>query len=359
MTPAGPRSPPLSDDAALGPGVFLPRFCSIQAVFGIVLGGQLLVFVLVLAAGWRPGRLWENISLLSLYVQWIGLCCAALLCLLQRPLQRLSDRAAGVAAWVVVQAVTALIAELAWRVPHDLGAGLHLSGLDTHWDLLGRSLAIGGIVSAVLLRHLYLDRQRQAQALARSEARFQALQARIRPHFLFNSMNTVASLTRTDPARAEAVVEDLADLFRAALGDPAGGSSLGEEMELVRRYLGVEQQRLGARLRVEWDLEDLPEQAPLPLLVLQPLVENAVYHGIEPSAQGGIVRIAGRYRGNRVNVSVRNSLPSAGGNSHREGNRMALDNVRQRLAALYPGAASLTLGRVDDEYQVRLVFPYP
>jgi two-component system sensor histidine kinase AlgZ len=228
------------------------------------------------------------------------------------------------------------------------------------WSLLGRSLGVSGIVGALLLRYLYLDSQWRRQVEARSEARFQALQARIRPHFLFNSMNTVASLTRSDPRRAEAVVEDLADLFRAALSDGRGGSTLGQELELVRRYLEVEQQRLGERLRLDWDLEELPEEAPLPLLVLQPLVENAVYHGVEPSPGPAVIRIAGRYRNNRVNVSVRNSLPpESQGAHHREGNRMALDNVRQRLEAMYPERTSLTLGRVEEEFQVRLVFPYP
>jgi two-component system sensor histidine kinase AlgZ len=211
-----------------------------------------------------------------------------------------------------------------------------------------------------MLRYLYLYSQWQRQVVARSEARFQALQARIRPHFLFNSMNTVASLTRSDPRRAEALVEDLADLFRAALSDPEGGSTLGRELELARQYLSVEQQRLGGRLRLEWDLEELPEEASLPLLVLQPLVENAVYHGIELSSEIGVIRIAGRYRDRRVNLSVRNSLPlSSSGEGHREGNRMALDSVRQRLAAMYPERCSLTVGRVEDEFQVRMAFPYP
>ena len=117
---------------------------------------------------------------------------------------------------------------------------------------------------------------------------------------------------------------------------------------------------MGGRLRLEWDLEELPEEARLPLLVLQPLVENAVYHGVEPGSETGVIRIAGRYRNRRVNLSVRNSLPLSGsGEGHREGNRMALDSVRQRLAVMYPERSSLTLGRVEEEFQVRMAFPYP
>ncbi len=337
---------------------FLPNFCSIGMAFAVVLGAQLLSFVLVLAGGWRPGQLWEQLSLISLYVQWIALSSALALCLARRPLTRCSDAAAGLGAWLAMMAVTAGAAETTWALgeympllPYDRDHG--------RWDLLLRSLGITGIAGALMLRYLYLHDQWRRQQVARSEARFQALQARIRPHFLFNSMNTLASLTRSDPARAESVVLDLADLFRAALADPEGGSTLGRELELAGQYLELEQLRLGERLTVEWDLEELPEDAPLPLLALQPLVENAVYHGIEPATCAGVVRIVGRYRRNRVNLSIRNSLPAQAEPTHREGNRVAMDNVRQRLEAMYPDRAALSVGRVDEEFQVRVVFPYP
>ncbi len=347
--------------SAIGSGAqsFIPNFCAVTMVFAVVLGGQLLALVLVFAKGWAPGQLWERISLVSLYVQWIALGSAGLLCLARSWLRRRGDLAAGAAAWLIIMLITAAAAELA-LVLGDLVIGALDSVRRDRWGLLLRSLGVSGIAGALMLRYLYLHSQWQRQVVARSEARFQALQARIRPHFLFNSMNTVASLTRSDPRRAESVVEDLADLFRAALSDPDGGSTLGRELELAREYLSVEQQRLGGRLRLEWDLEELPEAAPLPLLVLQPLVENAVYHGVEPSSETGVIRIAGRYRNHRINLSVRNSLPLSGsGEVRRRGNRMALDSVRQRLEAMYPKLSSLTLGRVDDEFQVRMVFPYP
>lgn len=339
---------------------FLPNFCSIPVVFALVVGGQLLAFVLVFAAGWPAGGLWEQFSLVALYVQWVALCTAALLCLSRRQLAALGDMGAGLIAWLLLMLITGLAAEVARALAESLAfdAFFRLRG---RWELLGRSLGISGIVGALALRYAYLDNQWRRQVVARSEARYQALQARIRPHFLFNSMNTVASLTRTDPARAEAVIEDLSDLFRAALSNPEGGSTLERELELIRRYLDVEQQRLGAaRLQVVWDLQELPGDARLPLLTLQPLVENAVYHGVEPCAQGGVIRVAGRFRNGRINLSIRNTLPpQAGGSRHRKGNHMALENVRQRLHALYPNFCSLTQGRVEGEFQVRVVFPYP
>jgi two-component system sensor histidine kinase AlgZ len=195
---------------------------------------------------------------------------------------------------------------------------------------------------------------------AEAEARLQKLQARIRPHFLFNSLNTIANLVHTDAELAEELLQDLADLFRAALGRDGGTAALAAELELSRRYLHLERQRLGERLRVEWDVDDLPGEALLPPLSLQPLVENAVYHGIQPSRRPGLIRISGRYRRGQVNLSVRNSLPEAGAADKRPaGNRMAMDNVRQRLTAMYPGAARLIEARVEGDYQVRLVFPHP
>jgi two-component system sensor histidine kinase AlgZ len=222
----------------------LPNFCTIGTLFGVVLVVQLLVFVLLLTMGWPEGQVWERLSLLSLLAQWIALGTTALLCLLRRPLRRLGDSGEGLAAWLLLMGITAVALE----VVATLGAtwpGVLFSAREDRWGLLLRGLGISGILGAMVLRYFYLHHQWQRQQIARAEALFQALQARIRPHFLFNSMNTIASLTRSDPALAEAVVEDLADLFRAALSDAAGQSSLGRELELARGYLRVEQLQIG------------------------------------------------------------------------------------------------------------------
>jgi two-component system sensor histidine kinase AlgZ len=172
-------------------------------------------------------------------------------------------------------------------------------------------------------------------------------------------MNTIASLTRSDPAMAEEVVQDLADLFRVSLGDASQLSSLGKELDLARQYLSIEGYRLGERLHLVWDLRDLPEHAKIPPMILQPLLENAVYHGIEPAAKGGTITITGRYRRKRINLSIRNTLPEADKRSYREGNHIAMENIRARLAGVYDLEASLTESNIDEEYQVRLVIPHP
>ncbi|RLJ18968.1 sensor histidine kinase [bacterium endosymbiont of Escarpia laminata] len=333
--------------------IFLPGFCSIRAVFAVVVTTELLAMVLTLADERPLTQFWQTLSVNSLLLQWIALGTAGMLCLLRRRLPGLGNRWAGLLAWGLLLCATVVVIELSQLVS---GHGL---SPERHLELLLKSLGISAIIGVVVLRYLYLQYLWRQQVEAENAARLQALQSRIRPHFLFNSMNTIASLTRSNPRLAEEVVEDLADLFRASLGDVRRLSTLGRELELARQYLNVERQRLGERLRVEWDLEELPESAMLPSLILQPLLENAVYHGIEPAAEGGVVRIVGRYRRRRVNLSIRNTLPQSTATSQRKGNSLALENVRQRLAGLFDTEAGLSESKVEGEHQVRLFFPHP
>jgi two-component system sensor histidine kinase AlgZ len=337
---------------------FLPNFCTIRNLFLAVITAELLAMVFTLSATASAAGLIQELSLRSLYVQWIALSGVALLCLLRPWLGRLQNGPAGVAAWLIMLGVTWLVSEIACYLLDSTEYAL-LSYSDERLGFVFRSLGISAIVWALGLRYLYVQHLWRQQEMAESEARLQALQSRIRPHFLFNSMNTIASLIRTRPELAEETVHDLADLFRASLTKGGNLTTLGEELELARGYLRIESQRLGDRLRVEWDLDGLPESAPIPPLVLQPLLENAVYHGIEASPEGGRILIAGRYQREKVNLSIRNTLPPASARAHREGNRMAMENIRQRLDGLFGSEAGLTVGEVGDEYQVRLFFPHP
>jgi two-component system sensor histidine kinase AlgZ len=328
---------------------FLPNFCAIRMVFAVVVSAQLLAIVLTLGAFPSPELFWTELSLRSLYIQWVTLTLSALYCGLRRPLGRLSHGAAGTAAWLLVLLVTAgVFAAAQW---------LGLRGDAPVVPALIHHLAIAGIVGAALLRYLYEQHRERQRELAESQARLQALQARIRPHFLFNSMNTIASLTRVDPDLAEQVVQDLSDLFRATLSDADKASTLAREFDLARGYLRIEAQRLGGRLRVHWDVEGVPTDTKLPALLLQPLLENAVYHGIEPATDGGEITISGRCRKGVVSLAVRNTLPQGPREATRPGNRMAQENVRQRLDAAYGDAAGMVLGQVDGCYQVRFHFP--
>jgi len=217
-----------------------------------------------------------------------------------------------------------------------------------------RRAALAGMGAAAAMAYLLLRARALSPAIA--EARLQALQARIRPHFLFNSLNAVLSLIRSDPRRAETALEDLADLFRVLMRDNRELTTLAAEVELCREYLGLEELRLGERLQVEWHTEKMPGDALVPQLLLQPLLENAVYHGIEPSSEPGVVAINIFDRRGEVHAILRNPYRREG--NHHAGNKMALENIRERLALHFDAEASLNTQIVGDTYQVHIVVPY-
>ena len=202
----------------------------------------------------------------------------------------------------------------------------------------------------------YFDLRGRALSPAIAEARLQALQARIRPHFLYNSINAVLSLIRQDPRRAETALEDLADLFRVVMGDNRELSPIAREVELCRQYLNLEQLRLGDRLKVTWRIDKMPPDALIPPLVLQPLLENAVYHGIEPRVDPGEISIDIYTLRNQLHAVLRN--PYAHEGTHHAGNKMALANIRERLQLHFDAEGTLETRVGEDTYQVHIKIPY-
>jgi len=219
---------------------------------------------------------------------------------------------------------------------------------------LPRWLFIVALSTGMLLG--YFDLRGRALSPALAEARLQALQARIRPHFLFNSINAVLSLVRQEPRRAEAALEDLAGLFRALMADNRKLTPISQEIELCRQYLELEQLRLGERLQVEWQIDNMPPDALVPPLALQPLLENAVYHGIEPAETPGMVSINIHVAHDRLHVMLRNPYRLDG--DHHVGNKMALANIRERLQLHFDVAAELTTQVGENTFEVRMVMPY-
>ncbi len=219
---------------------------------------------------------------------------------------------------------------------------------------MARAWMLCALLTAFLLAYFFWRRRAYSPALA--DARLQALQARIRPHFLFNSLNAVLSLIRSDPKRAEAALEDLAELFRALMQDNRRLTTLADELALCRQYLNLEQLRLGERLHIDWDIETLPGDALVPQLLLQPLVENAIYHGIEPGLEPGTVRIRIAHDKKQVRLLLTN--PYHTDYQHRAGNRMALANIRERLALHFDVEASLETQVAGDKFEIRIVLPY-
>jgi len=219
---------------------------------------------------------------------------------------------------------------------------------------LPRMLLLGLLFTAALLAYFRLLAKAHSPALA--EARLQALQARIRPHFLFNSLNAVLALIRRDPQRAERSLEDLADLFRTLMSDARQFVRLADEIALLERYAELEQLRLGERLRITWELDGAPSDALLPPLVLQPLLENAVYHGVEPGTGAGDVVVRIERRGDRVLARIEN--PYVAAEVQRAGNRMALENIRERLQLFFDAEARIATTAADGRYRVEIEIPY-
>lgn len=334
--------------------VELPDLCSLPGLFALVLVAALTVVVMQLAPGVRPT--WHALSVGMLFAVWLSVVLAATACKLRPWMERLPRVLPYLAVWLLMAAITLAVSVLIGWIDHTLRLGLTQ---ESTLRFTATNTLLVALIGAAILRYFYVLGQWRARLGAAARAQVQALQARIRPHFLFNSMNTVAALVRVDPGAAERTVEDLADLFRAALASDGEGT-LGEELDLVDRYLAIEQWRLGDRLRVERDLHDLPVDLALPRLLLQPLVENAVRHGIQPRREGGIVRMTGDCDPDEVRISIDNPLPVTPGSATLEdadGHGHGLDSVRQRLAYHYGTRGRLRVDTGGDRYVVHVFVP--
>lgn len=336
---------------------FLPDLCGIRTLLTVMIVAQLLAFVLVLAspASNQVGSGWTHLGLTSLFVHWVCLSSTAGLCLLRRPLAQLPPVRAAVASYTLILIISFLMSYLVvW-----LGSAVNVRYNPEHSLLFAlRNTGIAAIVAAIFLRFVYLHHRQQLSAMAESSARVEALQARIRPHFLFNSMNSIAALIKIDPERAEQAIEDLAELFRSSMLDISRRVSLAQEIELVKRYLQIESLRLGDRLRVEWAIDSIPKQALLPPLILQPLFENAVYYGIEPLVEGGCIRMQGKRIDDLIEIVIENPAPPPAAQKRSGGNKLAIQNIRERLGYVFGKRAQLYLVEDADKVRVILTFPY-
>ena len=323
---------------------WLPDLCRLRRLAAMLGIAQLVVVVVVLVPD--AGSRWDLARVLSTsgFALWVALSVSVLLCVSRRVLSRLPRRTGALAAVALAAAVAALVA----GIVHALYAVLDTDGFAQQvgfWRFTLGGATMTALIVALALRYFYVSDRWSAQIVANARAQADALQARIRPHFLFNSMNLIASLVRRDPVVAERAVLDLSDLFRAALGAGEGDSTLQAECELAERYLSIESLRLGERLQVQWQRQEpLPWALPMPRLVLQPLVENAVLHGISRLPGGGTIVIALSCDGAQLRIGVRNpapdpdarALPLAQGAGH------AQRSIAHRLAWRFGPSARMT-----------------
>ncbi len=320
----------------------LPNFRNLGVMLRILLAVNAMSAVAALLKAADAAGFWRELIDIAAILQPILLASLLLLYLVHPWLARLPYRLGMAATLALVLALT-LLATLA-------GQRLFESGM----AMLGRHMLFALLATAVLLGYFHLRGKALSPALG--EARLQALQARIRPHFLFNSINAVLSLVRSEPQRAERALMDMADLFRVLMADNRQLAPLEREVELCRQYLDLEKLRLGERLQVAWHIDKMPGDALVPPLVLQPLLENAVYHGIEPSAEPGEISLDIYRKRDEVHIVLTNPYRREG--SHHAGNKMALGNIRERLALHFDAEASLDAKVGDKTYQVHIALPY-
>ena len=317
-----------------------------------VLAGEGLAIVLTLASG-LDGTPLIYFGLASLIVQWVVLLTLGALYLFRRPIARLRPQYVSYIAMALLIMTTWLVCAAVWIVLRNVGSS---SAADWHVLFLqftGIAITVGMLGLAAFHNHW---RTRQLAVLAK-QSELEALQARIRPHFLFNTLNTGAALVHQRPADAEQLLLDLADLFRAALGD-ARDIDLEEELALTRRYLEIESLRFGNRLQVEWETPARLPKATIPALSIQPLVENAIRHGVEPSPSGGRIEIQVAIASTSATITIRNTLPPANTRST-AGHNIGLNSVRARLQASTPYPANLETKTDDRHYTATIVLTLP
>lgn len=346
-TPAA-RNPPVQP--APRPSHPLDALWQAPVLIWVVIAGEGLATVLTLAANLQAG-LWIYFGLTSMFVQWVSMLTLGVLYLLRGPLADLRPQLVAYLALGVLILCTWAVCGMAWLSLRDSWS-ISRDGWQTVFlRFTGIAITVGLLGLAAFQNHW---RARQL-AVSAKQSQLEALHARIRPHFLFNTLNTGAALVHMRPDAAEQLLLDLADLFRAALAGPRQ-IWLEEELALARRYLEIESLRFGNRLEVHWQVADPVPQVSVPTLSIQPLVENAIRHGIEPSTEAGRVEVEVRMQGGNALVEVRNTLPSSG-LANETGHRVGLPSVYARIDELTQGKGSLHSGREGDLFVARLLLP--
>lgn len=334
--------------------IYLPDFRAPGTVLVVLLVAELIAIALTLTS-YEPGAFLTDLSKMSMYVLWLALLGTGLLSLIGPWAEKQGNTKAFVMCFFALELMCLVLAEVTWQTTIRFGEAVIIN--DTHERFILRTFATSSIIIALSMRYLYVSSEWRRSIVLEAQARISALQALIRPHFLFNSMNTIASLTRSNPKQAEQAVEDLSDLLRANLGSQKNRTSLKQELEIAAIYQRIEKLRLGDRLQVRWEVADLPMRAQIPSLTIQPLLENSIYHGIELLPEGGEVLVTGKVVADQLHIEMTNPI-ALDEKRKTGGNKMALQNIRQRFELAYGGSATVEVTETKEIYSVRIAFPY-
>lgn len=346
------EAPPAAPEADEG---FLPDFCAAPVVVNVVIIAEMFAFMATLVTRRISVNILEDLLLISLFVQWVALTSVAALCYARRFLNRLPKMRAVGMAYALLLLIALLVSEAAIWLLYAIGR-IGTPRPEWHAYFHVQNFTVSVLVNALALRYLLAKHELRQRTLSEARAKLQALQSRIRPHFMFNSLNIIASLMRNEPARAENAIEDMADLFRMMLSEDEQLVPLKKEIDIAKKYLALETLRLDQRLHVEWDIGTFPRKAAMPVLTLQPLLENAVRHGIEALPAGGTIGVKLREENGNIHIRIDNPYPIKP-KARADSPSRSLDETRQRLQSHYGDAARLEAGGEDGRFSVTAIIP--
>jgi len=335
---------------------FLPNFCQGEMIVNVVVIAEMLALVITLVTKQLSPSLFTDLFIISLFVQWIAMTSVATLCVLRRFLNRLNRVQAIGLTYALLLLISVLVTEAYFWVLWLVGE-LTMPHPEWHGAMHIQVFAVSVVVNAVGLKYLLGLHELQQKTVSEERAKLAAMQARIRPHFVFNSLNIIASLTRSEPEKAEEAIEDMADLFRMMLGESENIVPLKKEIEVANKYLAVEQLRLDERLKVEWDVGKFARRAAVPVLTLQPLLENAIRHGVEPSPTGGLINVRLWEENETINIKVQYTLPARRSKLETDEEQQALNDLRLRLQHYYGPMA--TIDSAEDEHTFSIMVKLP
>jgi len=335
---------------------FLPNMCVPQSVLRVVIIAELIAIIIALAGSSDFSTFFMDLGMTSLFIIWVSLVSIFMICLVgkyQRKPSTMKTTLIVLSITIILTLVASLLAVMA--------LSYQTTGIVNYWNahLFLKNIFISVVFTLLFLRYFYVQHQWEVHVHADTSAKYDALQSRMRPHFLFNSLNTIAQLVHMDADKAEDALLDLAAFMRTIL-DKRNRISLREELDLTVSYLNMEALRLGKnRLSIVWDMDQstLPMDMDIPPLLLQPLVENAIYHGIQPRQDGGTLGISLFDQGDSLGVSVTNPIPPDDANAHLKGNHIAQENMKERLKLAYADQANLKIERTTRQYRVSFSIP--
>ena len=334
---------------------FLPDFCQLQSLFLLVLTAELLAIIFTLIISTQPS--WMLLGLISMLCQWIVLVSSGLICVFKSYIEHWKVWQIGMVSYFFILLSTMICTLVGiWFYFYQANFNHFGSMTAIQWKMVQHNLAIASILGGILLRYFYLQQQYRIRLAAETQAKVEALHARIHPHFLFNTLNSVAALIPTSPQQAEVAIENLAKLMRATLKDMRVMVPWKKEIQLCKNYLELEKLRLGDRLQIKIEIDDVDENFLLPGLILQPLIENAILHGVSRMTEGGLLDFSAQQNEEGLQISIKNPVPD-NKSPKRQGHGIGLDNVQQRLEIIYLQSAKMKVIKEEEFFQINLWIP--